>query len=120
MGDRRDDGGARLLPLTLVGSVQTNSPALFLGALGVLVASKAYGVTKASAVPRVLPNGFTLVEGNSRLGLTGTAAAAVSAPIAVVLAQVGPEWALRYAFVPVRRRDRAGGPAAAAGGLLGR
>ncbi len=85
--------------LTLVGSVQTNSPGLFLGALGVLVASKAYGVTKASAVPRVLPTGFTLVEGNSRLGLTGTAAAAVSAPIAVGFAQVGPEWALRYAFV---------------------
>ncbi|MBA3719508.1 MAG: MFS transporter, partial [Nocardioidaceae bacterium] len=72
---------------------------LFLSALGILVSSKAYGVTKSSAVPRVLPTGFTLVEGNSRLSLTGTVAAAVSAPIAIVLAQIGPQWALRYAFV---------------------
>jgi MFS family permease len=74
------------------------SPTLFLAALGVLVSSKAYGVTKASAVPRLVPPGLTLVKTNSRLGLTGTAAAAVSAPIALLLAQIGPQWVLRYAF----------------------
>ena len=84
--------------LLLAGAVGAQSPTLFLGALGVLVASKAYGVTKSSAVPRVLPRGITLVKANSRLGLTGTAAAAVSAPIAVALSQVGSAWVLRYAF----------------------
>ena len=82
----------------LAGAVTGESPALFLGALGVLVSSKAYGVTKASAVPRLVPEGLTLVKTNSRLGLTGTAAAACSAPIALLLAQIGSEWVLRYAF----------------------
>jgi MFS family permease len=82
----------------LAGAVTTDSPTLFLAALGVLVASKAYGVTKASAVPRLVPRDLTLVKTNSRLALTGTAAAAVSAPVAVLLAQIGSEWTLRYAF----------------------
>jgi len=84
--------------LVLAQAVGTDSPTLFLAALGVLVASKAYGVTKASAVPRVLPTGYSLVKGNSRLGLTGTAAAAVSAPIAVLLSLLGSAWVLYYAF----------------------
>ncbi len=83
----------------LAGAVATESPTLFLAALGVLVASKAYGVTKASAVPRLVPPDLTLVKTNSRLALVGTAAAAVSAPIAAGLAQIGAEWTLRYAFV---------------------
>jgi len=82
----------------LAGAVSTESPTLFLAALGVLVASKAYGVTKASAVPRLVPRDLTLVKTNSRLALTGTAAAAVSAPVAVLLAQIGAAWTLRYAF----------------------
>lgn len=82
----------------LAGAVTTESPTLFLAALGVLVAAKAYGVTKASAVPRLVPPDLTLVKTNSRLALTGTAAAALSAPIAALLAQIGAEWALRYAF----------------------
>ncbi len=83
----------------LAGAVATESPTLFLAALGVLVASKAYGVTKASAVPRLVPRDLTLVKTNSRLALVGTAAAAVSAPIAAGLAQIGAQWTLRYAFV---------------------
>jgi MFS family permease len=82
----------------LAGTVDEESPALFLAALGVLVSSKAYGVTKASAVPRLVPEGLTFVKTNSRMGLTGTAAAAASAPIALLLAQVGAQWVLRYAF----------------------
>lgn len=85
--------------LLLAGAASTRSVEFFLGAFGVLVASKAYGVTKASAVPRVLPTRFGLVKANSRLGLTGTAAAAVSAPVAVGLSLVGPSWVLRYGFV---------------------
>jgi len=63
----------------------------------VLVASKAYGVTKASAVPRVLPEGFTLVKANSRISLIGTGAAVLSAPLAAGSAQISASWALRYA-----------------------
>lgn len=83
----------------LAGAVATESVALFPAALGCLVASKAYGVTRASAVPRLLPRDFTLVKANSRISLTGTAAAAISAPLAVGFAQLGAEWALRYAFL---------------------
>ncbi len=83
----------------LAGAVVEESPSFYLAALGCLVASKAYGVTRASAVPRLLPVEFTLVKANSRISLTGTAAAAISAPIAVLAATVGAPWALRYAFV---------------------
>jgi hypothetical protein len=74
----------------------TPPPAFYIAALGCLVASKAYGVTRASAVPRLLPEAFTLVKGNSRISLTGTGAAAISAPLAGGAALIGPEWALRY------------------------
>ncbi|CAN5607281.1 MFS transporter [soil metagenome] len=83
----------------LAGAVSNESAVLFPAALGVLVSSKAYGVTRASAVPRVLPVGVTLVKANSRISLTGTAGAAVSAPIAAAAAMIGAEWTLRYAFV---------------------
>src|SRR3954471_8039090 len=48
----------------LAGAVATESIGLFPAALGVLVASKAYGVTRAAAVPRVLPQDFSLVRAN--------------------------------------------------------
>jgi MFS family permease len=83
----------------LAGVVQDASPAFFLAALGCLVSSKAYGVTRASAVPRLLPETFTLVKANSRISLTGTGAAAISAPLAVGAATIGAEWALRYGAV---------------------
>jgi MFS family permease len=72
---------------------------LFPAALGVLVASKAYGVTRAAAVPRVLPEQLSLVKANSRISLASIVGAAVSAPLAVGASQFGPEWSLRYAFV---------------------
>jgi MFS family permease len=81
----------------LAGAVIDESPSFYLAALGVLVSSKAYGVTRASAVPRLLPVEFTLVKANSRISLTGTAAAAISAPLAVGAAAIGAPWALRYA-----------------------
>ncbi|MDQ3629232.1 MAG: MFS transporter [Actinomycetota bacterium] len=82
----------------LAGAVATDSVWLFPAALGCLVSSKAYGVTRASAVPRVLPETLTLVKANSRISLTGTAGAAISAPLALGFAQFGAQWALRYAF----------------------
>jgi hypothetical protein len=83
----------------LAGAVVDESPTFYLAALGVLISSKAYGVTRAAAVPRLLPREFTLVKANSRISLTGTAAAAISAPLAVGAAALGAPWALRYAAV---------------------
>jgi MFS family permease len=88
-----------LLCWVLAGAVASGSYTLFPAALGCLVASKAYGVTRASAVPRVLPEGTTLVKANSRISLAGIAAAALSAPLAGGAVKIGPEWSLRYAFL---------------------
>ena len=75
------------------------SPWLFAAALGVLVSSKAYGVTRAAAVPRLLPEGFTLVKANGRVSVSGLVGASVSAPFAGLASLAGAEWSLRYAFV---------------------
>jgi MFS family permease len=73
------------------------SPWLYPAALGCLVASKAYGVTRASAVPRLLPKEITLVTANSRISLAGVAGATIGAGIAAGFAAIGPEWSLRWA-----------------------
>lgn len=84
----------------LAGAISTgDSPWLFAAALGVLVSSKAYGVTRAAAVPRLLPEGFTLVKANGRVSLSGIVGASVSAPLAGLASLAGSEWSLRYAFV---------------------
>jgi MFS family permease len=83
----------------LASAVVTGSTALFPAALGVLVASKAYGVTRAAAVTRLVPRNFTLVKANARISLSGLVGAGVSAPLAVLASTFGPEWSLRYAFV---------------------
>ena len=83
----------------LAGAVTGNETALFPAALGCLVASKAYGITKASAVPRLLPTGQTLVRANSRISLAGVVGVVLSAPLAVGASKFGVEWSLRYAFV---------------------
>ena len=83
----------------LATAVVTESGWLFPAALGVLVASKAYGVTRAAAVPRLLPPDLTLVKANARVSLAGVVGAGVSAPLAVLASTFGPEWSLRYAFL---------------------
>jgi MFS family permease len=87
------------LAWVLADAVLTGSAAMFPAALGVLVASKAYGVTRAAAVPRLLPERLTLVKANSRISLAGVAGAAISAPIAALASTFGPQWSLRYAFL---------------------
>jgi len=82
----------------MAGAVATGSIGLFPAALGVLVASKAYGVTRAASVPRIAPPSLGLVRANSRISLAGITGAAVSAPLALLASLAGPEWALRYAF----------------------
>lgn len=71
---------------------------VFPAALGCLVASKAYTVTRASAVPRLLPKDFTLVNANSRISLANVAGASVGGGAAAGIAQLGSSWSLRFAF----------------------
>jgi MFS family permease len=84
---------------TLATAIATQSTWMYAAALGVLVSSKAYGVTKAAAAPRLVPPGVTLVKANARISLAGVVGAALSAPIAGGAAYFGAEWSLRYAFV---------------------
>jgi MFS family permease len=87
------------LAWVLAGAVVDQSAMLFPAALGCLVASKAYNVTRAAAVPRILPEGLTLVKANARTSMAGVVGAVVSAPIAGLASLVGPEWSLRYTFL---------------------
>lgn len=88
-----------LLALILSGAVATGSIELYPAALGVLVASKAYGVVRSAVVPRLLPPGFSLVKANSRVTLGGLLATGVAAPIAAGLQAIGPRYPLYGAFV---------------------
>ncbi|QIK77314.1 MFS transporter [Nocardioides piscis] len=83
----------------LATAVATDSRWLFPAALGVLVASKAYGVTRAAAVPRLVPPDLTLVKANARVSMAGIIGAALSAPIAILASTAGSDWSLRYGFV---------------------
>lgn len=83
----------------LAGAVVDETAGFYVAALLCLVSSKAYNVTRAAAVPRVLPDALTLVKANARTSLAGTFAAALSAPLAIGFAAIGPAWSLRYAFV---------------------
>ncbi|EFE68766.1 MULTISPECIES: MFS transporter [Streptomyces] len=88
-----------LLALVLSGAVVTGSIQLYPAALGVLVASKAYGVVRSAVVPRLLPPTFSLVKANSRVTLGGLLATGIAAPIGAGLQQIGPRWPLYGAFV---------------------
>ncbi|KQX62775.1 hypothetical protein [Angustibacter sp. Root456] len=72
--------------------------ALYPAAFGHLVASKAYGLTRAAAIPRVQPQALSLVTANSRVLLGGIVAVTVASPVGAGLTRIGPEWALRLAF----------------------
>lgn len=87
------------LALLLSEAVITGSLELYPAALGVLVASKAYGVVRSAVVPRLLPQGFSLVKANSRVTLGGLLATGIAAPIGAGLQAIGPRWPLYGAFV---------------------
>ncbi|MFD9790248.1 MFS transporter [Streptomyces sp. NPDC059070] len=87
-----------LLALTMSGAVATGGLELYPAALGVLVASKAYGVVRSAVVPRLLPPRFSLVKANSRVTLAGLLATAAAAPIGAGLQHIGPQWPLYGAF----------------------
>ncbi|CAL9472179.1 MFS transporter [Streptomyces sp. DH-12] len=88
-----------LLALVLSGAVVSGGLELYPAALGVLVASKAYGVVRSAVVPRLLPPAFSLVKANSRVTLGGLLATGIAAPIGAGLQQIGPRWPLYGAFV---------------------
>ncbi|WP_407696857.1 MFS transporter [Streptomyces dysideae] len=88
-----------MLALILSGAVVAGTFELYPAALGVLVASKAYGVVRSAVVPRLLPPRFSLVKANSRVTLGGLLATGVAAPIGAGLHALGPRWPLYGAFV---------------------
>jgi len=73
---------------------------LYPAAFGFLVCQKAYIVTRAAALPRVVPPGLGLVAANSRISLAGVAALGLGGAVGGGLtAWAGPAWTLRLAFV---------------------
>lgn len=83
----------------MAGAVLAENVWLYPAAFGCLVASKAFAVTRAAAVPRLLPSGVDLVTANSRVSMAAVLGAAVAAPLGVALAVVGSDWPLRIAFL---------------------
>ena len=83
----------------LAGAVADNEISLYPAAFACLVSSKAYTVTRSATVPRLLPEGGTLVAANSRISLAGVISGALGAGLAGLLALIGPEWPLWAAFL---------------------
>jgi MFS family permease len=70
---------------------------LYPAAFGVLALSRAYGVARSAAVPRLLPQGLGLSEAGARASVYGTIAGAIVAPIGAAAFWFGPQWPLRVA-----------------------
>ncbi|MEV4637833.1 MFS transporter [Actinoplanes sp. NPDC049548] len=72
---------------------------LYPAAFGVLALSRAYGVARSAAVPRLLPEGVGLSQVGARASVYGTFAGAVVAPIGLLAFEFGPQWPLRVASI---------------------
>ncbi|TDC00528.1 MFS transporter [Micromonospora fluostatini] len=72
---------------------------LYPAAFGVLALSRAYGVARSAAVPRLLPEGLGLSQVGARASVYGTIAGALVAPIGLAAFWFGPQWPLRVASV---------------------
>lgn len=83
----------------MAGAVVEGGVWLYPAAFGCLVASKAFAVTRAAAVPRLLPDGVPLVTANARLSMAAIVGAALAAPVGIGLALIGSDWPLRVAFL---------------------
>ena len=68
-------------------------------ALLCLVATRAYAVTTAAAIPRVVPEGITLVKANSRFSIASLIGMALGSVVAGLVGRIGPDWSLRVAFL---------------------
>jgi MFS family permease len=87
------------LAWVLAGAVGNESFSLYPAAFGCLVASKAYGVTRSATVPRLLPEGGTLVAVNSRISLAGIVSGACGAGLAASISTFSLAWSLRVTFL---------------------
>jgi MFS family permease len=72
---------------------------LYPAAFGVLALSRAYGVARSAAVPRLLPEGIGLSQAGARASVYGTFAGAVVAPIGLLAFKFGPQWPLRVSSI---------------------
>jgi MFS family permease len=116
MLDRVRDGRRYILVGTLLargllcwgmaGAAQHNDALTLLpAAFGVLVLQKAYGVTKSSVTPRLLPAKITLVSANARLSLASLVASTLGVAAAGAVSLVagggasGGAWVLRVGTV---------------------
>jgi len=90
-----------LLCWGMAGAVLHNDTVTLLpAAFGVLLLQKAYGVTRASVTPRLLPNEITLVTANSRVALASLVATSAGAAIAAGIdALAGGAWVLRIGTI---------------------
>jgi MFS family permease len=70
---------------------------LYPAAFGVLALSRAYGVARSAAVPRLLPPGMGLSQAGARASVYGTVAGAIVAPVGAIAFAIGPQWPLRVA-----------------------
>ena len=91
-----------LLCWGMAGAVQhSDTVTLLPAAFGVLVLQKAYGVTRSSVTPRVLPAQITLVSANARISLAALIASTVGVGVAGGVSLLagggtaGATWALR-------------------------
>lgn len=88
------------LAYSLAGYITGSGLLIYPLALGLLMLSRAFGVARSAAVPRVVPDSMTLVKANSRLTLTTVLAGIVLAPFGYGLARlIGYDWLLRVAAV---------------------
>ena len=91
-----------LLCWGMAGAVQhSDTVTLLPAAFGVLVLQKAYGVTRSSVTPRVLPAKITLVSANARISLAALIASTVGVGVAGAISilagggTTGATWVLR-------------------------
>ena len=91
-------GGRGLLTWVMAGAVA--GLGLYPLALGVLVLSRAYGVARAAAIPRVRPAALGLVSGAARVNVAGTVGASVAGGIGFLVSLAfGPAQVLYLASV---------------------
>jgi MFS family permease len=93
-------GGRSFLAWVMAGSVGGAAAlSVYPAAFGVLVATKGYGVARATATPRLRPETISLVRANSRISLAGILAAGLAVPAGAAVSWLaGPGWSLRVAF----------------------
>src|ERR1043165_3589061 len=69
-----------------------DSIALYPAAFGVLALSRAYGVARSAARPRLPPRGLGLSEAGARASVYGAVAGAIVAPVGLLAFSIGPQW----------------------------